>query len=117
MNIKLPYTPTHLIHRHGGTILEVLSIGHRVATPAGGRSRDAWFYVCRISWDDGSGDTSREWEVPPICVCYLGDEGHAEVCALNELLGAYLLEHGKWNEASPQGWYANDRSRLKKRAA
>ena len=110
--MKLPYTPQALVHRSGGTILEVVGITHIAARPKDGRSQDEWFYLCRVRWSDGKGDESEVHPVHPIRVCFegaSGSPGHLEVCALSELLNVYLHEHGQWRDDEIEGWYANAR--------
>lgn len=109
MTISLPYKPAALFHRHGGKIIEVLGIDHVCAAPRDGYSRDRWFYRCRVEWDDGSHKHGTTYEVEPVLMVYENDEGRREVCALDELLSAYLNQHGEWREVKPKGWRATSR--------
>lgn len=108
--ITLPFKPAAILHRHGGTITEITSIGHEVSKPQGGHSTDVWFYVGKVRWDGT--DAERSTEIEPWALCTDTPAGHAEISQLGELLMTYLRERGHWNDVGPhKGWYATGRSK------
>lgn len=84
---------TSLIHRNGGTITALYSIGH--ATRDGVAE---WFFVGDVTWQDGG--TSKAIEISPICVCC--DNAVAEQMKdysfVNDRLSQYLGKYGKWHD-------------------
>jgi len=111
--MKLPYKPTNVYHRHGGAILEVTSIRHQTDKPRDGRSRDAWYFMGRVKWRDGSGDESKLHPIDAPMMCADTDEGHAEIRGLSELMMEYLREHGDWcgRGSKHEGWYAHRKAK------
>jgi hypothetical protein len=108
--MQLPYKPTNVLHRHGGKILELTEIRHQTDKPSGGYSRDAWYFMGRVQWGDGKGDTNRLHPIDVPCLCSDTEEGMNEIRAISDLVMDYLHEHGEWCEGKPhEGWYAHDR--------
>jgi hypothetical protein len=108
--MQLPYKPTNVFHRHGGKITEVTEIRHQTEKPSDGYSRDAWYFMGRVQWDDGSGSDDRLHPIDPPMLCSDTPEGHAEISALGDVMMKYLSGHGEWSKSKPhQGWYAHDR--------
>lgn len=109
--MKLPYTPANILHRHGGRVLEITGIGHKIDRPQMGYSRDYWFYLGRVAWDDGSGDQKKIRQIEPFSLCASSPEGFAEINAVSDLMMEYLGEHGEWcdSKSKHEGWYAHNR--------
>ena len=104
--MELPYKPTNVLHRHGGKITEVTEIRHQIGKPRDGYSTDAWYFMGKVEWRDGSGsDKLHPIDVP--CLCSDTDAGMAEIRDLSALVMDYLREHGEWRESKPEGWYAH----------
>lgn len=115
--IQLPYTPTNVLHRHGGRILELTSIKHQADKPSGGYSRDSWYFMGRVQWDDGSGDVSKQRPIDMQRLCSDNAAGGDEIRGLSDLMMEYLREHGEWSEGKPhEGWYAHRVTARDKRA-
>jgi hypothetical protein len=111
-SIQLPFKPCGVLHHHGGKVVEVVNLGHKNEAPHSGHSRDHWFFIGRVQWDDGSGTPERLYEIPPHMLASTTEEGHAEIVRLSELMVAYLSAHGSWRHASPQGWYAHRKPKV-----
>jgi hypothetical protein len=111
MMMKLPYKPINVLHRHGGKILELTEIRHQTEKPSGGYSRDAWYFMGRVQWDDGSGTGDKLHPIDMAMLCSDTQEGQQEINGLSDLMMAYLKANGEWRESKPQGWYAHDRKR------
>lgn len=111
--MQFPYTPKYLYHRHGGKITHIRCIAHfeDKRTPKAKRSRDYWYFICRVEWSDKT--VSTEAEVPPNLFSYDSDNEVASNAEINELLGEmndYLIVNGNWNE--DKGWCANRGAKL-----
>lgn len=111
--IQLPYTPTNVCHRHGGTVLEITGIKHQTDKPRDGRSMDAWYFIGRVSWDDASGDTKTTVPIDVPMLCSDTDAGLAEIHDLTEVMMAYLREHGEWcdSKSKHEGWFAHRKAK------
>jgi hypothetical protein len=98
----------HVLHRHGGRVLRIQEIGHQTRKPKEGRSRDHWYFLGDVMWDDGK--TTLGLEISPTCLVYEGED-RREVDELIEALNEYLAQHGQWCDGQTlhEGWYANDR--------
>lgn len=106
--MQLPYKPQSLFHSFGGRILEITKIVVQTERPSGGHSRDFWYFIGKIEWNDGSGKPDTLHPIDMYLLCCDDDTGRAEVRALSDLMMAHLNEHGVWNDKGPhQGWYAN----------
>lgn len=105
--MQFPFKPTAVFHKHGGRILEVTGIAHQVEKPRNGYSQDAWWFVGRVEWSDGSGSPDKLHPIDAPMLCADTPEGHAEINAMGDLMMAYLREHGEWRDAKPRGWYAH----------
>lgn len=105
--IQLPYSPTFISHRHGGTVLEITGIAHRIEKSRGGRSMDTWHFIGRVSWDEGY--ESTEHPIDPALLCSPSEVGQKEIGELSDAMMAYLGEHGDWcdSKSGHQGWYAH----------
>jgi hypothetical protein len=105
--MNFPHVPsTPIFHAHGGDIVKVHGIAHRLGKPSDGYSRDYWFFDCEVKWHDGSGTTEHA-EVPPHALSAENPSEHADLNALMAALTVYLGEHGTWREVKPKGWYAH----------
>lgn len=83
-----------LLHKHGGTITKVTAIGHSTY-----KGVAEWFYFGTVQWDDGSGDPTKEREIPPFCLCHDDTpESRARVLELSAALNEYLGEVGEWHD-------------------
>lgn len=101
--MKLPTTLTKTFHKHGGRIVSIENIGHAIDKPADGRSRDTWFFVGDVEWDDGT--KSQSAEIAPYC---LAADDQSEVHELLALMNDYLAANGEWFDSGKhQGWYAH----------
>jgi hypothetical protein len=107
--MQLPYTPTNVLHRHGGRILEIVGIKHQTDKPRDGYSSDAWYFTGRVKWNDGSGDESKPQPIDAPMLCSDTEQGAAEIRELSDLMMVYLREHGTWCDAKSkhEGWYAH----------
>ena len=105
--MQLPYRPTNVFHRHGGKIVEVVEIRIQKEKPSGGYSRDAWYFMGRVKWNDGSGSDDKLCPIDMPMLCTDTPYGHVEINGLSDLMMAYLNEHGEWRKSKPQGWYAH----------
>ncbi len=113
--MEFPVNLKYTYHKHGGNITRITSIGHGEDKPQDGRSRDYWFFVGEVKWNDGT--KSKGIEIAPWAVCYHDEEKKNEVLELMAELNDYLAKHGKWYRGSKsghEGWYA---TRSKKRRA
>lgn len=113
--MQLPVDLKRTAHKHGGRIIRITSIAHEVNKPNDGLSRDTWWFVGDVDWDDGT--RSDGLEIAPWAVCCYDDD-RSEVLALSELMANYLAERGEWcdRESKHEGWYANDRPKSRRRA-
>jgi hypothetical protein len=110
--LQLPYKPINVLHRHGGKILEVTEMRHQTEKPSGGYSNDAWYFMGRVRWEDGSGGGDKLHPIDVPMLCSDTPEGQQEISALCELTMAYLHENGEWFDSKPhEGWYAHRRAR------
>ena len=109
--IQLPFVPTDVLHRHGGRILEITGIKHQVDRPRDGRSMDAWYFVGRVRWGDGSGDESKPSPIDAQMLCTDTEAGKADILALSSLMSDYLAKHGEWRKTKPEGWYAHRKAK------
>lgn len=109
--MQLPYKPSNVLHNHGGTIVEITGIEHKTDRPQQGYSRDYWFYVGRVRWDDNGQESAGH--IDPGNMCSDTQDGFKEIVALNELMMAYLNANGEWRESGPQGWYAHRKTKAK----
>lgn len=102
----LPCAPKHVMHKHGGQIERIDSIGHLVGKPVGNRSTDYWFVTGRVKWSDG---TFRDnVQIDPTSMCYEDDAGRAEIHAVSGAIMDYLLVNGEFREDG--SWFATKRS-------
>lgn len=114
--MQLPYKPDHVMHRHGGTVTEIAEIKIQLESPSDGHSRDAWYFIGTVSWDDGTVSKGHPIDVPMLCSDT--DAGQVEIRKLADLVMAHLKQHGTWNRAGPhEGWYANRPATAKRRTA
>lgn len=107
--MQFPFKPQHIVHRHGGKIVEIKSMTHQVNKPSGGYSMDGWWFVGDVEWSDGTKSVNHPIDPPMLCIDGDNDAGRQEVSALREAMMGYLRDNGEWREAKPQGWYANNR--------
>ena len=112
--MQLPYKPTNvLLHRHGGKILEITEMRHQMDKPSGGYSRDSWYFMGRVQWEDGSGSTDKLSPIDVPMLCAETESGRQEINALCGLMMDYLGKHGEWSdEGKHKGWYANRKDRI-----
>jgi hypothetical protein len=108
--MNFPVKTVGILHRSGGTIVQITGIGHQVSKPREGRSWDIWFYKGDVKWDDGG--ESLNLEIPPFAL-HVEPEGRAQYEALSDAMMEYLNKHGKWcdRESKHEGWYANVRGK------
>ena len=110
-DVKLPIELKLTEHRHGGRIVKVHEIRHETAEPQDGCSRDHWYFVCDIEWDDGT--ASKIAEVAPALLVRSDvdpDASLEEINGLLSLMNEYLRLHGEWffnEDSGHQGWYAH----------
>ena len=113
IKVVLPFDPQHILHKHGGRITRIVSIGHETDRPQDGYSRDFWFYNGCVTWGDGSGNPAKVGHIYPYDLCADGDEGLAEINAISELMMQYLADHGSWDPVvkgkAINGWFATNR--------
>lgn len=102
--MRLPYKPRAVLHKWGGTIIEITCISHQVRMPSGGLSRDTWAFEGTVRWDDG---LIRTGKISPALLCSDTDAGRTEVVALTALMTKYLNKHGEWRTDVPSGWLAH----------
>lgn len=107
--MQFPFEPKTVDHAHGGKIVKVYGVSHRTNKPSGGYSRDYWFFDCDVLWHD-SGKVHRH-EVEPFKLCAEEGGANSEIRELNQAMSDYLMEHGEWREAKPQGWYAHRKAK------
>ena len=114
--MDFPVTLKNTFHKHGGRIISVSGIAHEANPPKQGYSRDTWWYIGDVDWNDGT--KSDNLEIAPWAVCYLDENQREEVLALSEALSDYLSHNGTWcgHESKHQGWYANERPKVRRRA-
>lgn len=113
--MQLPYKPKNVMHRNGGKILEVTEIRIQLEKPTEGNSRDCWYFMGRVQWNDGSGQADKLHPIDMYSLCADDQAGQAEITELGAVMMAYLKEHGVWNDKGPhRGWYAH---RTEKRRA
>lgn len=81
----------HLLHKHGGRITAITGYGHRTIEKV-----PYWFFLCDVTWDDGT--SRKEVEVLPDRICYGSDnpEGKAECDKAMGALSEHLRKHGRW---------------------
>jgi len=106
--MELPAKMEHVRHKHGGRIVSIEKMAHSIDPPEDGYSRDTWFFLGTVEWDDDGGK-SESLEIHPIMLCHDG-EHRKEVDELCEMISHYLVEHGTWNherDGTPKGWNAN----------
>jgi len=103
--MKLNFKPTAVFNRMGGQIIEITGIGHKTDWPQQGYSRDYWFYIGTVKWDD-TGKTSTG-HIEPAALCADSQAGHDEINEISKKMNDYLAAHGTWNETAPRGWYAH----------
>lgn len=110
--MKFPFQPTAVFNVHGGQVIEVTGVGHRIVRPDGGYSRDYWFYTGTVKWED-TGKTS-EGHIDAGFLCADTVKGQEEIRDMSVAMMEYLNANGVWSaEGKPQGWYANDRKKHK----
>ena len=112
--MQFPYTPKAVFNKMGGRIMEITGVGHKTDKPQDGYSRDYWFYIGRVKWDD-TGKTGAEGHIEPGAMCADTQEGFDEINTLSEALMAYLRERGEWFRAGKskhEGWYAHRKNRV-----
>ena len=107
--MEFPYTPKNVLHAHGGKIVEITGCGHKTDRPQLGYSRDWWFFIGRVQWDD-TGKLGERGHIEPGVLC-------GDTAEINELLGAmnaYLRKHGEWcdSKSKHEGWYAHRKERI-----
>jgi len=106
--MELPTKLEHTLHAHGGRVVSIEKMSHSTDPPEDGFSRDTWFFLGDVEWDDGG--KSEELEMHPGVLCFDG-EHHEEVLELSEMISKYLVDHGTWDHESvdhkPRGWNAN----------
>ena len=84
----------HLLHKHGGRIVEVAAVGHHT-------DHDGvpyWYLKCAVEWDDGKGISPRQYEIAPDRLAYdqTKHEANKEGSAVLDALSKYLRERGRW---------------------
>lgn len=110
--MKFPFKPTAVYNVHGGQIVEVTGVGHRIERPQGGYSRDYWFYTGTVKWDD-TGKTNEGY-IDAGFLCADTQKGMDEIREMSEAMMAYLNANGAWSgEGKPDGWHAHDRKKNK----
>jgi hypothetical protein len=104
--MELPTRLHHTRHKHGGKITRVHSIKHSTEEPVDGYSRDTWFFVANVEWDDGG--TSEGLGIHPALLCY-ADDDRSEIDDLTVLMTEYLTQNGTWDHEHVvrSGWSAN----------
>jgi hypothetical protein len=108
--MQLPYKPLNVLHNHGAKVVEIVSVGHKTDKPQGGYSRDYWFYIGRLQWDD-TGKVGDVGNIDPGWLCSDTQEGRQEINDLSKLMMDYLHQNGEWFEdGKHQGWYAHRKS-------
>lgn len=120
--ITFPFKPEHLLNKHGGKIVEITGIEHRTERPAGGFSRDYWFFTGSVLWED-TGRVNKG-HIDPGFICWNGGSaaglttpspGQQEWNQISDKMMEYLNKNGVWSSEPPHdGWYANRRGAKKK---
>jgi hypothetical protein len=105
-----PMTLKHTLHRDGGRITRIDRIAHETRPPEGGYSRDFWFFVGRVEWDDG--EVQESAQIHPWQLCEDDTDDASEINTLCRALNKYLAVHGTWNPGegtrrNPKGWNAH----------
>ena len=82
----------HLLHKHGGRIIAIHSVGHSTHKKVA-----QWFYIGDVEWKDGGKSVGTE--IPPWAVCFDHDipEACAEYTTVVNKLNAYLVDNGEWH--------------------
>ena len=83
--------PKHLQHKSGGQITTISSIGHRTLEKV-----PYWFFLCDVTWRDGSKSVSTEVIPGMLCADHDNPEAKAELDKVMEAMNTHLLNHGKW---------------------
>src|SRR3990167_1158333 len=81
----------HLLHKNGGRVTTVRSVGHRTWEKV-----QYWFYLCDVTWDDGSKSSGIEVMPDRLCADQSNPEAMAEINKVSEKLNEHLHEHGTW---------------------
>ncbi len=112
--MQLPYKPKAVLHTHGAKVVEVTGMGHKTDKPQDGYSRDYWFFIGRLQWDD-TGKIGAEGHIEMGWLCADTEEGRSEINELCGLMNEYLREHGEWcrdGKSKHEGWYAHRKNRV-----
>jgi len=110
--MELPFKPAHVLHNHGGKVVEITGIGHKTDKPQSGYSRDYWFFIGRVQWDD-TGKIGDSGHIDIGWLCHDSPEGFEEIKGLAALMTDYLNKHGEWcdGKSKHEGWYAHRKER------
>ena len=57
--MQFPFTPKHTYMKQGGAVVEITGVEHKIDRPQMGYSRDYWYYLGRVKWND-TGKTDPE---------------------------------------------------------
>jgi hypothetical protein len=104
-SVNFPIRPTTLDHKFGGKVVAIHGIAHREDKPKDRRSRDYWFFVADVEWQDGG--KSERTEVEPFKLCCDEPRTNDELKCVMKAMDEYLSEHGDWNNPKAEGWFAH----------
>lgn len=84
----------HLMHKHGGRITAIHSIGHSTDNGVA-----YWYFKGDVVWPKGKPSTSIEIAPWAICIDANHPGAKIEVDELMAKMNDYLAKQGKWHEA------------------
>lgn len=108
--VNFPIRPTTLAHKWGGKITTIHGIRHAEISPKDGHSRDFWFFVGDVEWEDGT--VSPRTELEPFKLCCDDPASNLELKTCMDAMAEYLAESGAYYTGRPHaGWYAHRKSK------